>query len=88
MGRIIPEAMYSIEDLMEEGFTRSSIHYYSKKRVLPPAKGGRGRGAYYTDIHLKILKRIREARDAKTSLGEIEIEYRRRHPWAFPELRA
>jgi DNA-binding transcriptional MerR regulator len=52
--------MYNIETLSKlTGLSRRSIRYYIQRELLPPPEGS-GRGAYYTDEHLKRLHRIKQ----------------------------
>ena len=50
--------MYNIETLAKiSGLTRRTIRYYIQRGLLDPPLGS-GRGSYYTDDHLKRLKKI------------------------------
>ena len=52
--------MYNIDNLASlSGLSRRTIHYYVQRGLLAPPEGG-GRGSYYTESHLKALKRIAE----------------------------
>jgi DNA-binding transcriptional MerR regulator len=52
--------MYNIETLAKmTGLTRRTIRYYIQRGILEPPHGG-GRGSYYTDDHLKQLKKIKK----------------------------
>ena len=53
--------MYNIQTLADlSGFTRRTIRYYIQKQLLPPPQGDSSRGAFYTDAHLEVLKRIKK----------------------------
>lgn len=52
--------IYNIETLASlSGLSRRTIHYYVQRGLLEPPEGG-GRGSFYTDSHLRSLKRIQE----------------------------
>lgn len=68
---LTPPAVYSIDALESEGFSRRTIRYYISIGVLPHAHG-RGRSAYYTTVHLDILQAIRNARDSRRTLGDVK----------------
>jgi DNA-binding transcriptional MerR regulator len=52
--------MYNIDNLASlSGLSRRTIHYYVQRGLLEPPEGG-GRGSYYTESHLRALKRIAE----------------------------
>jgi DNA-binding transcriptional MerR regulator len=52
--------MYNIDNLTSlSGLSRRTIHYYVQRGLLEPPEGG-GRGSYYTEAHLRSLKRIAE----------------------------
>lgn len=62
---------YTIGDLENEtGLKRRTIHYYSKKGVIP-SPGGSGLGSYYTDIHLCRLKLIKHLKKSHLKLTGI-----------------
>lgn len=77
-------SVYSIEVLMDEGFSRRTIRWYITIGVLPHAEG-RGRTAYYTDTHLAILRRIKKSRDVRKTLVDVREEAHRSHKHAFPK---
>jgi len=77
-----PENHYTIHALLAEGFSRSAIHYYRKAEILPPAHG-RGRSAYYTDVHMNILRRIKRARDARQTLSDVREDAQSTYAKAF-----
>lgn len=66
-------AMYTVEALKAEGFTVSSLRYYRRIGLLPPAYG-RGPGARYGDEHIIILRKVKHSRDQHRSLAEIAEE--------------
>lgn len=68
--------VYSIEALLAEGFSRVQLYNLRKTGVLPKAHG-RGSNAYYTDVHLKIVRAIKRARDERTNLGDIAERFGR-----------
>jgi DNA-binding transcriptional MerR regulator len=68
--------IYSIEALLAEGFTRDQLFHYRKIGVLPKAHGG-GRNAYYTDIHLRIVRAIKRQRDERTTMADIAERFGR-----------
>ena len=68
--------IYTIDALLSEGFSRAQIFRYRKTGVLPPAEG-RGRHAYYTDQHLKIVRAIKRAKDERVRLEDIAERYGR-----------
>lgn len=76
---------YTIEALVAEGFSRKTIWYYAGKGILPRAHG-RGPSAYYTKIHLDILREIKRARDDNRSLADIKDWSHDRYPSAFGEV--
>ena len=72
---------YTVEALVAEGFPLSTIRWYRRIGVLPKAEGGRGTNAFYTDVHIAILREIKEAKDDRRSLKDLKewADYR------FPE---
>ncbi|MBW1802349.1 MAG: MerR family transcriptional regulator [Deltaproteobacteria bacterium] len=62
---------YTIEELCEiTGYTRRTIRYYIQEGILdPPA--GRGRGGFYFDSHLEILRRIKTLQESGLKISEI-----------------
>lgn len=72
-----PPAHYKIDALLAEGFTRTAIQFYVKRKLLPHANG-RGRYAFYTDEHLRKLRIIKRWRDERRSLADLG-EYMRSH---------
>jgi DNA-binding transcriptional MerR regulator len=62
---------YTIGQLSElTGFSRRTIRYYVAEGLLdPPA--GRGRGGFYFDSHLEVLRRIRFLREKGVRLSAI-----------------
>lgn len=77
------QAVYTIEALIAEGFTKRTIHYYVNIGVLPRAYGGRGSNAYYTEAHLSILRSIKRTRDQNKRLDDVRDETQRRFAHAF-----
>lgn len=69
-------ATYGIDMLLAEGFTRRQIERFRTAGLLPPAHG-RGPAAYYTDIHLRIVRAIRAARDERVTPTDIAERYGR-----------
>ena len=50
---------YSIAEFAERGgVTRRTVRYYVQRGLLDPPEGA-GRGARYTDAHLRRLERVR-----------------------------
>lgn len=62
--------IYSIDELMEMGFSRRSISYYIQRGLLPHAHG-RGRTAFYSEVHVKALRAISRAKDTHVTLGDV-----------------
>lgn len=69
-------ACYSIEALLAEGFSRRQLYRLTASGILPYAYG-RGRAAYYTDTHLRILRAIKEAQDQRVTPADIAERYNR-----------
>jgi DNA-binding transcriptional MerR regulator len=62
---------YSIKDLCElTGFTRRTIRYYVEQGLINPPSG-RGRGGFYFDTHLNLLKKIRSLQEKGYTLSSI-----------------
>ncbi|MBC8346889.1 MAG: MerR family transcriptional regulator [Candidatus Marinimicrobia bacterium] len=62
---------YTIGDLENEtGLKRRTIHYYSKKGVIPPPEGA-GLGSFYTDVHLYRLMLIKHLKKSHLKLTGI-----------------
>lgn len=74
--------VYTIDDLMNEGFTLRNIRYLRTMGVLPPAHG-RGPNAFYSDVHMKALRQVKEARDARRTLKDIAEYMSFTYPGAF-----
>lgn len=74
---------YGIEALMAEGFRRRTIRYYIAIGLLPRPQGGRGRGACYTEQHLRILREIRRWRDERRTLADIREWACAQWPWLY-----
>ena len=68
--------IYSIDALLAEGFTRRQIQRFRDAGLLPPAHG-RGPAAYYPDIHLRIVRAIKQARDDRVTPTDIAERYGR-----------
>lgn len=63
--------MYSIRDLCEQfGLSRHTIHNYIRIGVLPGARL-HGRYSYYTDEHVRLLKRIRAEVHDRARLSDL-----------------
>lgn len=63
---------YDIHELIKEtGLDRRAIRFYIERDLVPPAHGS-GRGSYYSETHLEIIKNIRELQDLGLSLKEIK----------------
>lgn len=63
--------MYSIHDLCEQfNVSRYTINNYIRIGVLPGAKL-HGRYSYYTDEHVRLLKRIRAEVHDRTRLADL-----------------
>lgn len=55
----------------EFGLSKHTIYNYISKGVLPPPKGGR-RYAYYTDLHYRAIKAIRDTvHDGRVTLSDM-----------------
>ncbi len=65
-----PAATYPRAALRDEGFTERELQWFRRVNLLPKAVGT-GPTAYYTDVHLAILRRIKRARDDYRSLADI-----------------
>ncbi len=76
-----PIRTFTIDALLAEGFPLSTIEYYKKKGILPRAEGGRGRNAYYTVVHISVLREIKKARDENRSLTDIRDWADYQFPW-------
>jgi DNA-binding transcriptional MerR regulator len=83
-----PTRSYSIDALLAEGFSLSSLRYYVRTGVLPRAEGGRGRAAYYTDRHLRILREIKRTKDERRDLRDLRDWAHDTFPHAFPQERS
>lgn len=70
----VPPREYTLAELAElSGTPGRTIRYYIARGVLAgPAKGGRG--AFYTEEHLRGLERIRREQQAGQTLAEIEFQ--------------
>ncbi len=65
------EPRYTIDELVEKtGFPRRTIRYYVQEGLIPPP-AGRGRGGFYNDSHVALLRRIQELRQRGLSLSAI-----------------
>lgn len=62
--------LYRIDALEAEGFSRRQIKGYREFGLLPPPVG-RGGGAYYTEVHIACLRRIRQAKDENRTTEDI-----------------
>ncbi len=52
--------MYNIDTLAKlVGLTRRTVRYYVQRGLIDPPEGG-GRGSYYTEEHLRQLKKIQK----------------------------
>ena len=71
-----PVRCYRIDALLAEGFTRSELYNYRRTGVLPKAHG-RGANAFYTDVHLRILREIKTKRDQRVTLADIAERFGR-----------
>lgn len=74
-----PVRTYTIDALIAEGFSRYAIRKYVRLGILPHAIG-RGPSAYYTAVHLDVLREIRRARDENRSLADIRDWAAMRYP--------
>ena len=64
-------AHYGIEDLCRlTGFSRRTIRFYIQQDLLPKPEGER-RGAYYLDLHVEILLRIKRLTQQGLSLDAV-----------------
>lgn len=66
-----PPRTYTIDDLMDMGFSRRALQFYRTKGLLPPPTQGPGPGSFYDDRHVRVLREILAARDARRTLDEI-----------------
>lgn len=71
-----PTPVYGIDVLLAEGFTRRQIERFRTAGLLPPAHG-RGPAAYYTDVHVRIVRAIKQARDERVTPTDIAERYGR-----------
>jgi DNA-binding transcriptional MerR regulator len=65
-----PVRTYARAALEAEGFSREQLRRFVQIGLMPPSCGA-GPGAYYTDVHLGILRRIKKARDENRSYADI-----------------
>lgn len=79
-----PIRTYTIDALVAEGFSRAMIRHLIKTGVLPRANG-RGPHAYYLDTHVRILREIAGARDARRTLADLREWSHTVFPHAFRE---
>ena len=65
------QGRYLIEELCRlTGFSRRTVRYYVQEGLVdPPA--GRGRGGYYSDLHVSQLARIRDLQEQGYRLDAI-----------------
>ncbi|MCA9530561.1 MAG: MerR family transcriptional regulator [Myxococcales bacterium] len=62
---------YSIAEFAERGgVTRRTVRYYVQRGLLDPPEGA-GRGARYTDAHLRRLERVRTLQEQGYSLDRL-----------------
>lgn len=73
----------TIEELMAEGFSKTAIYYYIKIGLLPSP--GRGEWASYSNVHVAILRRVKEAMDANRTLDDLIEEMHAKYPKAFTQ---
>lgn len=65
-------SVYSIRELSElSGTPVGKIHYYVKRRLLPPPTPARGPGAAYSHEALRRLRTIRETVDDRVRLSDL-----------------
>lgn len=65
------ETKYSIAEIVEQtDITRRTLRYYIAQGVLMPPVG-QGRSAFYTDEHLKRVRKVREMQDKGLTLAQI-----------------
>ena len=77
----------SLTQLSERaGVPGRSIRFYIQKGLLPGPEGEK-RGAYYTDVHLADLLRIKQWQDAGLSLDAIAGLLEARHEAPIPPVR-
>ena len=55
----------------ETGVSRSTIHFYVREGLLPQPQKTAASRALYTEDHARLLRRIRELKQAGHSLGDI-----------------
>ena len=80
-----PVRTYTIDALIAEGFSRDMIRDMIKAGVLPRANG-RGPYAYYTDLHLRILREVRQAKDSRRTIyADVREWAHDTFPHAFPK---
>jgi DNA-binding transcriptional MerR regulator len=67
---------------------RRNVRYYIKMRLVDPPKG-RGRGAYYDQVHVEQLKRIKRLRRGGISIPQIlkENDIRKEEAEAYAKER-
>ena len=66
--------IYTLEDLMREGFSLRTIRYYRYRRLIPPAIG-RGVDAHYSYEHIKRLREIKAAKDQRATLRDLNERF-------------
>ncbi len=63
---------YTIFDLVSiTGVSRDTLRAWIEKGILPKAKGGRGKWAYYTDEHRRRIEQIKAFRDENMTLADL-----------------
>jgi DNA-binding transcriptional MerR regulator len=69
--------VYSIKELVQvTGVARTTIHFYLRQGLLPPAQKTAASRSLYTQEHVAILREIAELKAQGQSLAEIEGELR------------
>lgn len=64
--------MYSVEELAAMfGIAPRTVRYYVTRKVLPPPQGGRGRLAFYTDEHVRLLRLVRRDIHDRVTLADL-----------------
>ena len=67
-------SMVELESLT--GVTRWTLYSWRKQGIFPPASGGRGQLAYYTDDHLKRIREIELALHAnRITIADLRERY-------------
>lgn len=75
---------YSLQDLATEIGVQSLSTMEKYRRLFLDPPEGRGRGRYYTTVHMDQARRLRELLHAPRTLEQIRAELRRPHVVRLP----